>query len=263
MDSIETAINQIESLKRVLSKGESVQVSSIEDKSLVKATALSWFKNLRPELNVSDSNLETLDSIYKDLLGFSEKKTSRTVYIAKIKSAKEELIKIRADHISAYGVTTSKSDPSNEIPSFDTLIKDPKMVAILANRWNECIKCIKADAPLSATVMMGGILEAILLGKINSLSDKTIIFKAKSAPIDKKTSKVMPLQEWTLRNYIDVAHEVGWISQTTKDVGEVLRDYRNYIHPYKEFSYGIKLVKGDALLFWNITKSLIGQILEA
>ncbi|MBC7877779.1 MAG: hypothetical protein H7Y59_11475 [Anaerolineales bacterium] len=261
MDSIETAINQIESLKRVLKKGSSIQVRSQEEKSLIKATALSWFMSLRPELKLDDSILLNVNEIYKFLLEACEKSTSREVYFPKLKAVREGLIKVRADNILSYEALSSKNDVSDNAPNFDLLIKDPKMIAILISRWDECIKCIKADAPLSATVMMGGMLEAILLAKINSLSDKTKVINSASAPIDKKTSKVLPLQEWTLRNYIDVAHEIGWVTQTAKDVGEVLRDYRNYIHPYKELSHGIKLVRGDAELFWNITKSIINKIL--
>ena len=35
------------------------------------------------------------------------------------------------------------------------------MRGILGRRWEECRKCIAADAPLAAVVMMGGLLEAL------------------------------------------------------------------------------------------------------
>lgn len=65
-----------------------------------------------------------------------------------------------------------------------------------------------------------------------------------------------------LKNFIDVAHELNWITTTAKDIGEVLRDYRNYIHPQKEFSRGISLTPGDAEMLWNIAKSIILQVLK-
>src|SRR5437773_1848747 len=105
-----------------------------------------------------------------------------------------------------------------------------KMQTILTNRWYECVTCVEAGAPLAAVVMMGGLLEGLLLARINQLTDKSPVFKAASAPRD-RTGTPLKLNEWGLKNYIDVAYEVGWISQTTKDVGEVVRDYRNYIHP--------------------------------
>ena len=72
----------------------------------------------------------------------------------------------------------------------------------------------------------------------------------------------MPLQEWTLRHYIDVGHELGWISTSAKHIGEVVRDYRNYIHPQKELSHGIELRDGDAQLFREIAKGISRQLLK-
>jgi len=63
------------------------------------------------------------------------------------------------------------------------------------------------------------------------------------------------------QNYIDVAHEMKWITTTAKDIGEVLRDYRNYIHPQKELSHGISLAQRDAQMLWEIAKGMILQIL--
>jgi hypothetical protein len=74
------------------------------------------------------------------------------------------------------------------------------------------------------------------IARINGLTDQSSVFKAKCAPKD-KGGAVLKLREWTLSNYIDVAHELGWISDTYKDVGAILRDYRNYIHPYKEYQH--------------------------
>jgi len=52
-----------------------------------------------------------------------------------------------------------------------------------------------------------------------------------------------------------------WISQSAKDVGDVLRDFRNYVHPQKELSHGVIIIKDDAILFWEIAKNITRQIL--
>jgi hypothetical protein len=44
-----------------------------------------------------------------------------------------------------------------------------------------------------------------------------------------------------LKDFIDVVHELGWITVSAKDVGAVLRDYRNYIHPQKQLSHNVHL----------------------
>jgi hypothetical protein len=136
------------------------------------------------------------------------------------------------------------------------------MQAILTKRWRECGICVRSNAPLAATVMMGGLLEGLLLAKINQLPDKAAVFRATAAPIDSKTGKTLQLKEWGLKNYIDVAYELGWITKTTKDIGEVVRDYRNYIHPQKELSHGIVLEPGDSQMLWEVAKSITLQILK-
>jgi len=111
--------------------------------------------------------------------------------------------------------------------------------------------------------MMGGLLEGLLLARINRERNKAHIFKATAAPVDPSTGNPRQLKEWTLMNFIDVAHELNWISRSAKDVGEVLRDYRNYIHPYKELSHGVALTTADARVLWEVTKSLSLQVLAS
>ena len=72
--------------------------------------------------------------------------------------------------------------------------------------------------------------------------------------------KTLPLNEWTLKHYIDVGHEIGWLSQSGRDIGAVLRDYRNYVHPQKEHSHGVELTAHDSAMFWAVCQSLTQQI---
>ena len=136
------------------------------------------------------------------------------------------------------------------------------MKSILLARWRECTKCIAADVPMAATVMMGGLLEALLLARINREPGKRPIFTAKAAPED-RSKKTKPLSEWMLKDFIDVVHELGWMTVSAKDVGAVLRDYRNYIHPQKQLSHSIHLKLDDAKLFWEISKSIARQIIDS
>ena len=97
---------------------------------------------------------------------------------------------------------------------------------------------------------------------MHHLQDKTPVFNAKHAP-KAKDGKTLPLQEWTLRHYIDVAHDLGWISHSAKSVGEVLRDYRNYVHPYKELAHGVVLNEHDADMFWSVSRAMVRQVIAS
>jgi hypothetical protein len=43
--------------------------------------------------------------------------------------------------------------------------------------------------------------------------------------------------------------------------GEVLRDYRNYIHPYKQARHNLHLDSEDARLFWESVKGIARQLI--
>src|SRR5258707_4375148 len=113
MDSIDKAIGQIESLTRVLKKGNSKQVQSQEQRSLIKATALSWFNDIRPELKFDNSILHAVDQCYKYLLEACEKGTKRDLYLAELKSLRSELIRVRSENILYYSSGTIKNTPSD------------------------------------------------------------------------------------------------------------------------------------------------------
>jgi len=185
------------------------------------------------------------------------KLSARSTYSDALKRAKAALVALRA----ATLVSRSRPSRATPVPDFSPLATDLQMQNILMRRWNECEACLQVGAHLAATVMMGGLLEALFVARANKMSDKRPLFATKSTPIDGKTKKPLQLGDWTLRPYLDVGAELGWITKPGKDVGVVLRDYRNYIHPEKERAHGVTLNGHDAAMFWELTKSLSKQLL--
>lgn len=264
-DAIESALKESQRLRKALLKDSSKQVRSDDEKQVVKATSQSWFNNHRPQITaiLDDDEVRGIDDEFKFLISSTNRATVRTKYIAALKQIEKLLGQLQADRIVelASNSATSLTATSDAPPNFSTLASDAKMQTILVNRWGECAKCVNMGASLAATVMMGGLLEGLLLAKINQLADKSAVFKAASAPKDKAGSP-LKLNEWGLKNYMDVAHELNWISKTTKDIGEVVRDYRNYIHPQKEYSHGISLSSDDARMLWEVAKTVTVQLLK-
>lgn len=261
--AVDASISELEQLRKVLKRKSTRQVRSSDEIVLVRATALAWFNSHRPTVIsiVDEQYVEQVDIEYRGLIAASDKATTRDSYFSIIKSLKQNLSQLRMLSVSSPVAPSSPTTTSDTPPDFSPLIHDPKMRTILEKRWAECSKCVSSGAPLSATVMMGGLLEALLLARVNIESDKSKVFTATNAPVSHKTKKPLPLSDWTLRNYLDVAHELTWISRSAKDIGAVLRDYRNYIHPFKELSHGITLSDSDATLFWEISKSVSRQLI--
>jgi hypothetical protein len=262
---IESAVAETTSLQKVLGRHPGLQIRSEETRQIINATAHAWFNNHRPTILVvlGEDKIKGIDDQYRNLISAAGRATVRSRYLSFLKTIKKQLWNLQADEaITLAAAAAPQAVTADTPPGFAPLISDPNMQAILTRRWNECAICVGAGAPLAATVMMGGLLEGLLLAKINQLTNKTSVFSATAAPKDSKTDKTLPLKEWGLKNYIDVAHELGWISKTTKDIGEIVRDYRNYIHPQKEFSHGITLEAGDARMLWEIAKSITVQVVK-
>ena len=136
----------------------------------------------------------------------------------------------------------------------DSIISD-----IIECRIKEIEKCISSDVPLAAVIITGSTMEGILLGEATSYP-KTFN-SASSAPKD-KNSKVRNFQDWTLSNFIDVAYEIGLIKLDVKKFSHIVRDFRNFIHPYEQMVSRFHPDKNTALICLQVLKASIIQIAE-
>lgn len=84
--------------------------------------------------------------------------------------------------------------------------------------------------------MTGSTLEGILLGIASK--NPGVYNQAKSAPKDNNTGKVKTFNDWTLNNFIDTSCEIGYLKEDVRKFSLVLRDFRNYIHPFQQMSIG-------------------------
>jgi hypothetical protein len=255
--ALDEVIDSVTRLRTRLSKGRGAQVRTEGERMVVKATSQSWFQKHR--ISVKDlaglGAFARADKSFVELLSLTEKHTTRSRYLTLLKGLKDDLVALRSEGVLAVPAAVSA-------PSFASLISDPTMLGILGRRWNETMACVAASAPLAATVMMGGLLEALLLARVNALPSQAPVFTAAAAPKDKQ-GKTRPLKDWGLNDYLNVAHELGWIRQPAKEIGQVLRDYRNYIHPEKERSLGLTIETKDAEMFLTVFSSLASQIIAS
>jgi hypothetical protein len=101
-------------------------------------------------------------------------------------------------------------------------------------------------------------MEGILFGMATSYPQK--FNQAPSAPKDKNTGKAKTFPYWTLKNYIDVASEVGLLKQDVKKFSHAVRDFRNYIHPYEQMGSQFFPDKQTVLICFQVLKAAISQI---
>lgn len=260
LDIIGQAIDSAEKLDKLLRKATSKQVTANDERMNVKAVAFTWFESLRPTLihPASTTLLIPLDKAYTDLLEFRDKSTSRMKYRSHLRALKAELIRFR----SQLTVLIASGQISvHQKPDFTKLVIDKRLLSIIDRRWSETEKCLEG-APLASVVMIGALLEALLLSRIEREPDKSFLSKLKCAPKDGGSGKTKKLTTWTLNDYMNACFEMGWIRRPVKDIGGVLRDYRNLIHPREELKQGIHFNPDDAKMYWAIFSTLAEQIAD-
>lgn len=121
-------------------------------------------------------------------------------------------------------------DKEFEIPAIQKLPVNPPVAKIIQDRLEEARKCLRAGAYLSPIILWGSVLEAVLLGA--ALKEETKFYS--SLKLKKKDGSAKPLHEWSLEELITAASSVGLLKTDARSFSQVLRDFRNYIHPAKQ-----------------------------
>lgn len=135
---------------------------------------------------------------------------------------------------------------------------DSTVTEILSKRLIEINKGIQNESPLSVIIMCGSVLEGILLGVATSKMQE--FNQSNSSPKNRETGKVLPFYNWTLSNFIDVAHSIGILGLDVKKFSHSLRDFRNYIHPYEQMSSGFNPDIDTAKISWQVLKAGISDL---
>jgi hypothetical protein len=250
---IGSLLDDMARLSKSLGQVRSKQINSVEVRSHLKAVAGAWFATYRAAAEGHD--LASIDANFRLLLTAAERLPSAANIRRIAKTIRSDLVTLQTAVVAASALRPVPDPP----PSFSA-VPNPLMQQILTRRWNECVTCLGAGAPMAATVMMGGLLESLFLARINRERNQAPIFTATAAPKDRHANP-RPLRDWGLADYIAVAHELGWISRAANDVSDMLRDYRNYIHPQKELSNQAALTTDDAKMFWVVAKEMAARLL--
>lgn len=259
---LDEAIREIDKLRKHLNKNRGAkQITASADCDLIRAYSLAWTHNHKSQVQdvLSAEQLTQADAFYVKLNTATYRATSRVAYLGLLKGLREELLQLQRQALA-------KPNPlsSLKIPDFSRLVQNAEMAGLIERRAHEVLDTLE-KAPLAASIMMGALLEALFLARINVLPEKRPLFSLKSTPRD-KSGKARELKEWGLKDFIEVSHEMGWIRKSLKDISTVLRDYRNVIHPVKELALmrelntDVLVNSADAKMFWRVFCELSEQI---
>ncbi len=157
-----------------------------------------------------------------------------------------------------------KADPESEFLqkdfgaiSIDRIQIDASLLPILKSRLVEAGNCLRSNSPLAAIFMCGSILEGLLMGV--AIQNPKAFNQASASPKD-KAGKVRQFHEWTLSQFIEVAHELGFLALDVKKFGHALRDFRNYIHPYEQMASNFSPDSHTAQICLQVLKAAIASL---
>ena len=111
---------------------------------------------------------------------------------------------------------------------------------ILNNRIVEIERNIKIGNSLSSIILIGSVMEGILLGMAQKHPDK--FNKSKSAPMNKNSTIELDINK-----------------EDVKKFSHVVREYRNYIHPYQQLCSQFNPDKHTASICFQVLKAMAKQ----
>ncbi len=135
-------------------------------------------------------------------------------------------------------------------------VQDADLRIIVNRDYRELSQILFPDQAWKSTVIMAGsILEAILYDQLTFDSAiKVQAMAESSAPKYRDNNGVQQVKniddgKWDLIDYIRIAAKLNIIASERKDaIDQVLRDYRNFVHPKKEIKAKHQCREAEALM---------------
>ena len=199
--------------------------------------------------------LDNLIYEFNQYLAFDKLKVVR----ANEKILIESIDKIIIDSTSVESNISEKEFLQKEFDiSIDDIGLDYNITEILKIRMVEAESNIKVGCSLSAIILIGSVAEGILLGVATKYP--RAFNTLNRAPTNRNDGKVKPFNAWTLNDFIESAYELDIIHEDVKKFSHVLREFRNYIHPYQQLCSKFNPDIHTAAICLQVLKALITQV---
>ncbi|MFF0010855.1 hypothetical protein [Streptomyces sp. NPDC005374] len=130
--------------------------------------------------------------------------------------------------------------------SVTEVVSDPELAATVQLRLDEARTCYEHGAYTSAVIMLGSLLEGVL---------------AHAAQI--RTAGVRmpkPLRNMGLNDFVDFAYENKWIEHDAKLASELVRHYRNLVHPMAEKRTGHSPNRDTLDMCWPVVNATLNDL---
>ncbi|WP_327417495.1 hypothetical protein [Streptomyces sp. NBC_01233] len=126
------------------------------------------------------------------------------------------------------------------------VIADERMAQLLQRRLDEARTCFANGAHIAAVIMLGSLLEGVLL---------TVIQERDASLLSGRDLKRINLAE-----LIDICTQTRWIDADTKSYSHTLCDYRNFVHPHREFREEHKPDRDTLNVSWWVVNGALNDL---
>lgn len=131
------------------------------------------------------------------------------------------------------GPSLAFSEPPDFEQRMRALLRDSNTADALARRIAETRIAQHGGAHTLALIGIGSVVEGLLLALLMERDEDV---RNNGIPLPEKPSKRIPAESASMKLLIDIAHERGWIQLDARDFMDKVRDFRNFVHPRKEWT---------------------------
>jgi hypothetical protein len=132
--------------------------------------------------------------------------------------------------------------------SISQVITDHAMAAVAEQRLREAKTCQEAGAYVATLIMLGSLLEGVLIAVVEE-----------RLPGDPPK----PLDRIGLEELINLAHKSGWIQVDAKLGSELIRRYRNLVHPAAQLRIGDPPDADTLDMCWPVVNATLNDLAES
>ncbi|MEU6118257.1 hypothetical protein ABZ840_27375 [Streptomyces sp. NPDC047117] len=126
------------------------------------------------------------------------------------------------------------------------VIAEPELAKAIQNRLDEAHICHEHGAYTAAIIMLGSLLEGVL------------VHAAQARPRTVRMPK--PLGQMGLQALVELAHSQGWIEYDAKLVSNLVRHYRNLVHPLQETKTKHSPDEDTVDACWNVVNMTLNDL---
>jgi hypothetical protein len=230
--------------KQCLAISRSLQYLSTRNTSAI-ARFISWRSLGEPiDLQTAIRRLERMHAQLRDDINtyatstasmMADDKVERSALVivtfsADMKDVREALDSIQAARTLLVEAELLQISPDASLPEQKwDFITSLDLRVLLARDYQELSRLLDVNARKSALILCGSIMEATLVSVLKDIEANAIAAYSRQFPKGHKQ-----IEDWKLWELIAVAHSCNLIDEDTRRQADILRDYRNLIHPLVE-----------------------------